>query len=169
MKLEPFIIQMATNAQTIQQLIAGVSDEQARWKPDAESWSILEVVNHLYDEEREDFRVRLDIILHRPDDDWPPIDPLGWVTSRRYNGRDLRQSINNFMNEREKSLAWLRGLDKPDMDAAVEDPRGRMRAGDMFAAWVAHDLLHIRQLVEVGWAWTTRELAPYDPGYAGEW
>jgi hypothetical protein len=39
----------------------------------------------------------------------------------------------------------------------------------MFAAWVAHDLLHIRQLVELHYGWTTQQLQPYDAGYAGEW
>jgi hypothetical protein len=49
---------LAQQAQSIMQLVSRVSDEQARWKPEADSWSILEVVNHLYDEEREDFRTR---------------------------------------------------------------------------------------------------------------
>ena len=57
MELEQCVATMQRNAQRIAALVAGVPDEQARWKPDAESWSILEVVNHLLDEEREDFRV----------------------------------------------------------------------------------------------------------------
>ena len=53
MTLDEMIAQLAIQAGRIRALAEGVSDEQARWKPDAESWSILEVVNHLYDEERE--------------------------------------------------------------------------------------------------------------------
>ena len=106
---------MASNAERIRALVQGVSDEQARWRPSATSWSILEVINHLFDEEREDFRVVLDHILH-PDQPWPDrgsIDPLGWVTARRYNERDLDESLNNFLTAREDSLAWLRGLPRP--------------------------------------------------------
>jgi hypothetical protein len=44
-----------------------------------------------------------------------------------------------------------------------------MRAGDMLAAWVAHDLLHMRQLVELHRTYTVTQLAPYDTRYAGEW
>jgi hypothetical protein len=44
-----------------------------------------------------------------------------------------------------------------------------MTAGDMFGAWVAHDLLHFRQLVELFWAYTTHRLEPHEVGYAGEW
>jgi len=37
------------------------------------------------------------------------------------------------------------------------------------AAWVAHDLLHLRQLVELHYAWTVAKAAPYSLQYAGEW
>lgn len=69
--------QMANQAGIIHSLTLGISDVQARWKPDPQSWSILEVINHLYDEECADFRVCLDIILHHPDQPWPPINPQG--------------------------------------------------------------------------------------------
>ena len=72
-----FSRQFATNAGRFEALVQDVSEDQARWKPDAETWLILEIVNHLYGEEREDFRVRLDNILHHPEKDWAPIDPEG--------------------------------------------------------------------------------------------
>lgn len=170
MKLDEMIAQMAQQADRIRALVAGVSDEQARWKPDADSWSILEVVNHLYDEEREDFRVRLDLLLHQPDQVAPPIDPQEWVTARAYNQRDLVESLDNFLDERQRSLDWLRGLGAPDFAAAIVMPWGTTyHPGDMAAAWVSHDLLHLRQLVELHWAWTQHRVAPYQSDYAGEW
>jgi hypothetical protein len=36
-------------------MLRGVTEAQARWKPAPEEWSILEVINYLCDEEREDF------------------------------------------------------------------------------------------------------------------
>jgi hypothetical protein len=39
------------------------------------------------------------------------------------------------------------------------------RAGDMFAAWVAHDLLYLRQL----WTYLSRQMTGYSTRYAGEW
>jgi hypothetical protein len=160
---------LAQNAQSIRSLATGITGEQARWKPAPQAWSILEVVNHLYDEEQFDFRVRLDHILHMPDQEAPPIDPQGWVTSRRYNERGLEESLNNFLAERAKSLNWLRSLGEPNLDASIAMPWGSITAGDMFAAWVAHDLLHLRQLVELHYAWTQKSLAPYSLRYAGEW
>lgn len=169
MNLPPFLAQMTANAERIRLFAENVSDEQARWRPIPESWSILEVINHLYDEEREDFRVRLEIILANTSAPWPPIDPQGWVTSRKYNERDLGESVNRFLVEREKTLSWLRNLENPDFEMVYPSPFGSMSAGDMFAAMVSHDLLHLRQLVELHWAYTTKQLAPYTNGYAGDW
>jgi hypothetical protein len=163
------IHQMQLNAGRIRSLAEGVSVDQARWKPDPETWSALEVIAHLLDEEREDFRVRLDIILRDPQKAWPPIDPEGWVVSREYNRRDLAETLNDFLVEREKSLSWLSGLEYPNWDAVYQARFGEITAGDMFAAWAAHDLLHLRQLVELQWAYLTRLAEPYRVQYAGEW
>jgi hypothetical protein len=160
---------LAEGAAAIQALTSGIGDRQARWKPDPDSWSVLEVVHHLWDEEREDFRQRIDYTLHRPGETWPPIDPGGWVTARRYNERDLAESLRGFLSARDGSLAWLRALPSPDWAVTYRAPWGEISAGDLLASWVAHDLLHLRQLVELRWFLTTRELEPYRVAYAGEW
>ena len=163
------IAQMESHAEAIQALAQNISDEQAHWRPGPDSWSILEVLCHLYDEECLDFRVRLDIILHRPEEPWPPIDPKGWVTSHQYSQRDLVQTVTNFLTERQKSLAWLRGLASPEWQASCKTPWGSMTAGDMFASWVEHDVLHLRQLVELHYAYTAQAVQPHTVIYAGEW
>jgi hypothetical protein len=44
---------------------------------------------------------------------------------------------------------WLASLDTPDLEVYESRPGGgKLRAGDMLAAWLAHDLLHLWQLVE---------------------
>lgn len=165
-----FVPLMEKQAQAIQALAQGITTEQARRKPAAESWSILEVINHLYDEEREDFRLRLDILLHRPTEPWPPIHPSEWVTERSYNTRELEPSIENFLRERAKSLEWLKGLKSPNWDASVISPwGGKVRAGDLYAAWVAHDVLHLRQLSELHYAVIKAAAGDYEIGYAGDW
>lgn len=154
----------------IHALTKGISDEQARWRPAANAWSILEVVNHLLDEEREDFRVRLDCILHRPGEPWTGIDPPGWVTERAYNERELQPSVEQLLQERADSIRWLQGLVDADLGTAAAAPwGGTIPAGDMLWAWVAHDVLHLRQLVELRYALVAESAAPYSPEYAGDW
>jgi hypothetical protein len=155
--------------QSIGQLASGLSAEQARWKPNADSWSIIEVVNHLYDEEREDFRAKIKHILGRTGGMPPEIDPEAWVTERRYNEHPLETSIAQFWNERDSSLTWLATQAETDWDTAIEVPMGRFTAGDMLLAWMAHDLLHLRQLVELRYAYLSVHAAPYSVDYAGRW
>lgn len=150
-------------------LCADVGEEQARWRPADEAWSMIEVIGHLADEECEDFRVRLDLTLHSPQVEWPSIRPREWVTERGYATRSLPQELNRWLAEREASMAWLQGLVDPDWSASRVAPWGAvMRAGDIAAAWAAHDLLHIRQLTELQYAWHVRQSSPYTCGYAGE-
>ena len=161
--------QLKDNPDRIRAMLKNISNEEARFKPAPDSWSMLEVINHLYDEERLDFRVRLDIILHRQEEDWPPIDPVGWVTERKYNERDLKESLEDFLGERADSLTWLDSLSEVEWDTGYSRGGRTMRAGDMFASWVTHDHHHLRQLVELHRALTDRAAQPYDFGYAGDW
>ena len=149
-------------------LFKGVSDEQARWKSGEDKWSILEVINHLYDEEREDFRKRLELVLKNPEDLWPPIDPEGWVVQRKYNDRNLKQSLLNFFEERQKSLLWLNTLDLPDWQATYRHPKmGPMSAELILANWLAHDLFHIRQVTDLHFAYLTERVKLVALDYSG--
>ena len=107
--------------------------------------------------------------MHRRTEEWPPIDPQGWVTARKYNQRNFAEMLDNWLAERRKSLDWLRGLAAPDWEASVTAPFGPLRAGDMLAAWAAHDNLHARQLVELRRGRVLSITEPYDAQYAGDW
>ena len=177
--------ELQNSTEMIRALLAGVEPEAARLKPSAESWSILEVVCHLYDEEREDFREHLDFILstststrsvrrlkadfHRQKEEWHVIDTEGWVTGRKYNEQNFAEMQEKFFVEREKSLAWLKGLQNPDWAKTYTTPYRTMSAGEMFACWVAHDNLHIRQLVELRRMRLENITKPYNLEYAGDW
>jgi DinB superfamily len=161
---------LSQNAETIQSLVHHVAKEQAVWKPDPAQWSILEVINHLTDEEREDFRTRFDLIIYQPTAQWPNIDPQIWAIERSYNTRDLAESLEMFLLERDKTITWLKGLASPDLDQAHARPSfGNMRVGDLLASWLAHDLLHIRQLTRLHYQWLQTKVKPYAVTYAGKW
>jgi hypothetical protein len=167
---ESALTRLAASADVVAALGRSVSDAQARWKPTPEEWSVLEVLGHLHDEEREDFRRRVDYILHRPDEAWPPIDPAGWVRERNYNERLWEPALDAFVRERQASLRWLEALPNPDWSASHRHPRlGLVSAGDMLAAWVAHDHLHIRQLNQLHWQYLATTVPPCSLTYAGGW
>jgi hypothetical protein len=161
--------QLAINRDRVAALARGILEEQARWKPIPTSWSVLEVICHLADEEEFDFPVRLKLILEGSEKPWPAIDPLGWVEEHEYIKADLFETLNRFMNLRNSSLEWLNNLEAPDWAKVYQAPFGEMVAGDIFAAWTAHDLLHLRQLVELQYAYLVKRASPFKVDYAGEW
>ena len=169
MEFKTLYQELQNSAEMIRALLAGISQEDAQIRPTPESWSILEVVCHLYDLEREDFREHLDFILHRQDEEYHVIDPQAWIMERRYNEQDLRAMQEKFFEERQKSLEWLNGLANADWDITYSSQYGSVTAGEMFSCWVAHDILHIRQLVELRRARIEKITQPYPLEYAGEW
>jgi len=161
---------LAANGDVIRALASGLAEGQSHWRPTETAWSIVEVINHLRDEEREDFRTRLDLTLRAPSEPWPRIDPERWARERDYNARELAGSLDAFLGERRASLAWLAGLDAPDWGAVHHHPSiGVMSAADVLGAWIAHDHLHIRQLDELHWQWLAGRTAPIALSYAGGW
>jgi DinB family protein len=169
MDFQALYFELVDSTEMIRALLAGVTPEQAKIRPGPDSWSILETICHLYDEEREDFRPRLDAILHQPPTPWSPIDPQGWAVSRKYNDRSLGEMKEKFIAERSKSLDWLKGLERADWETLYLTDFGEMRAGDMLCSWIAHDNLAVRQLVELRRARLETLTKPYEIGYAGDW
>jgi DinB family protein len=169
MEFDTLYLELVDSTNMIMALLAGISEHDAKVKPDADAWSILETLCHLYDEEREDFREHLDFILHRQEQEWHQINPPAWVLERKYNTREFREMKEKFFGERSRSLDWLRGLGGADWDTHYTSPFGSLTAGEMFASWVAHDNLHIRQLVELRRARLERISQPYSVAYAGDW
>jgi hypothetical protein len=164
---------LAANAVTIESLVRGVSEEQARWRAGGKGWAIVEVACHLLDEERDDFRRRIRLTFAHPEQPWPPIDPEGWARDRNYLARELEPTLEDFLAERRQSVTWLETLSRSgaDWDATTrfEHPAGPMRTGDLLASWIAHDFLHTRQLVRLHFQYREMQCAPYGTAYAGRW
>ena len=161
--------QLSSQSEAIIALASGLTHEEARWHPNPESWSVLIVMCHLVDEEILDFRSHIDHILHTPDEPWPQIDPVGWVTEKRYANRNLSETIEQFSAERYKSITWLKAIKNPDWEVSVNLPWGPLSAGIMLASWLAHDLLHLRQLTALRYDLTQATCQPYSVQNAGEW
>jgi hypothetical protein len=151
-------------------LLTAVQEADARWKPPSGAWSILEIVNHLLDEETRDFRARLESTLCDPAKPWPPIDPERWAVEGRYNERDLMDSVASLVAERGNTLQWLRWLRDPDWSRTHHHPKaGPLSAGTLLASWAAHDALHLRQLAKRLYEMSVRDADGHSVAYAGEW
>ena len=131
---------------------------------------MLEVICHMADEERKDFRPRLKSLLF--DDpagsSITAINPPAWVVAENYNARDLSSSLSDFCAERDQSLEWLQGL-PADVKLERTAPDREISAGQMLYSWLAHDYLHIRQITRLHYDFLALETQAYDIGYAGQW
>jgi hypothetical protein len=123
-----------------------------------------EVMYHVYNEERIDFRKHLKEMLRPEPLPWQP-----WSEEQMKPIESCRQALQNFLTEREDSIAWLRALQAPNWDTSVQAPWGAIRAGDVLVSWVEHDHLHMRQINELLHAWNAHQGQPYSVEYGGGW
>ena len=157
---------LARSLTAITAMCEQVCEESASIRPDADSWSLNEILGHLIDEEREDFRSRIELLLQDPCEEWPAIDPENWVEEREYRNQSLRELLRLFQDERHRSIAWLRSLDDPDWYLEKEHPAGSLRAGDLLLSWVAHDLAHLRQMALWHMSQNADGFEPFQDDYA---
>jgi hypothetical protein len=168
MNPEQIISELQRHKEVFRALLLHLPAAHVRWKPNPSQWSLLEVVCHLHDEEREDFRARVDHCLHRPEAAMTPIDPVGWVQTRDYASQNYEVVLKAFLAEREESLAWLHSLEAPAWGNVHHHPKlGAMSAGMVLANWLAHDYLHIRQILRIKHQLLAQ--SGHDLSYAGEW
>jgi len=163
------IQELDRNQHVFKTLLTDTSEEARLWKPKPEKWCLLEIVCHLYDEEREDFRTRTRHTLETPDISAPPIDPEAWVTQRKYMQRDFSEMLDKFLAERTTSVHWLKSLSHPNWNNTYQHPElGAMSAKMFLSNWIAHDYLHIRQILNLKFEYL-KQLSNENLSYAGNW
>ena len=163
------IQELTRNKLVFNESLTGLTDEEFLWKQNPEKWCLLEIICHLYDEEREDFRTRTKQVLESPELPLPKIDPVGWVIERKYLQRNFSEKLKDFLSEREQSVKWLQSLKNPKWENAYNHPKlGKMTAKLILANWLAHDYLHIRQITKLKYD-HLKSKSDADLSYAGNW
>lgn len=169
MKYSGIIQELKRNRDVFHVLLKGIPKEEFLWKPQSDKWSLLEIICHLYDEEREDFRARTRHVLENSTDPLPSINPAEWVQERKYIQQDYTESLNKFLNEREQSVEWLQSLISPQWDNYFNHQKfGKMTAKMFLSNWLAHDYLHIRQIVKLKFDYL-KQKTDETLAYAGSW
>jgi hypothetical protein len=147
MDQKSIIIRLGQNKEVFQALLPGKTHEEYTFKPAPDKWCMLEVLCHLVDEEKDDFRTRVEYVLRDPNEQLPMFDPAEWPASRNYMGQNYEAKVAEFLAERLQSIEWLESLVYPKWDNAYQHPKiGPLSAELFLANWLAHDYIHIRQL-----------------------
>lgn len=169
MDSEAIINQLSRNCSTFAGQLLSLTKDEYTWRPAPDKWCLLEVVCHLVDEEVEDFRQRVQTTLETPGEQPPAIFPEKWVKDRNYMEENYVLKVAQFLEERSKSIAWLQGLTEPNWENAYEhDSLGTLSAGLFLENWLAHDYIHLRQILLLRMQYF-KEQASSDLSYAGNW
>ncbi len=165
-----FVIeQLQQNNTVFTNLLKDVNEDMFIWKQNSDKWCLLEIVCHLYDEEREDFRFRTKWVLDKPNQTPPLFNPLKWVTERNYMEQNYNQVLKHFTEEREQSIQWLLSLENPKWENYFEHPKkGKLTAKFFLTNWLAHDYLHIRQIIKLKFDYLEHQ-SREKLDYAGIW
>ncbi len=169
--MEPakIIIELSNNGKVFKELLENPQTEMITWKPAPNKWCLLEIVCHLLDEEREDFRARVAHILSTPELPLTKIAPHNWPIEGNYLDQDFYVVLKEFLAERQESIVWLKSLKNPKWEQTVDDPEVGPRSAKKFLVnWLAHDYLHIRQINAIKHNYL-KITSGDDLTYAGNW
>ncbi|WP_343487820.1 DinB family protein [Allomuricauda sp. d1] len=169
MLLPEIISEFQRNKLTFENLLGELSNEIIRWRASAKRWCLLEIVCHLLDEEVEDFRARTKHALESPELPLKSINPVGWLQERNYLEQNFEETLKKFLFERQVSIEWLKSLENPNWENAIENADlGKISAKSFLFNWLAHDYHHIRQINAI-----KRDYLKFTSGddlaYAGNW
>ena len=169
MKHQKIIQELSRNKDIFNGLLNGLSKEEYLWKWHPDKWCLLEIVCHLFDEEREDFRTRTKLVLQDPKLSLPSFNPTALPQERAYIQQNYNDKVYSFLNERDQSIDWLQSLKDPEWNNAYQHPKfGAMSASLFLANWLAHDYLHIRQILTLKYTYL-EQLSGESLSYAGGW
>ena len=141
---EPLLARMAATPQRLRELTADLTAETAARPPKPGEWSVVEVVRHLVEGDRDTFLPRLRRMLgeHRPVfDKRAPADG---------DAADLSTLVAAFASAREQVVKILRGLDEAGWRReGVSPSRGAVSVAAYAATMDAHDTEHLGQIQDV--------------------
>jgi hypothetical protein len=139
---------LSSTPEVLRGLMAGLSDEDARWKPAADRFSIAEVLAHLSHSEGHCYRMRVDRFLA---EDRPAIEADdASLHYDLYRNRDPEEDFAHFEEQRESNVEYLRHLPEgAAVRTAMHSEAGEITLGQMLHEWAMHDLGHIRQVAEL--------------------
>ncbi len=144
----PCIDTLEATPSILRGLMCEVSEEDARWKPAPDRFSIAEVLAHLSQSEGHCYRQRLDRFLEEERPEFESDDAQMHLDL--YRDADPEDAFDHFEEQRETNVEFLRTLPVEAAGrVAMHSEVGEITLGQMLHEWVLHDLGHIRQIAEL--------------------
>jgi hypothetical protein len=129
-------------------LMCELSEEDTRWKPGPDRFSVAEVLAHLSHSEGYCYRMRVDRFMGEDRPKFEPDDAQ--MHLHLYGNCDAEEEFAHFEEQRESNIEYLRSLPAEAGDRrALHAEAGEVTLAQMLHEWALHDLGHIRQITEL--------------------
>jgi hypothetical protein len=129
-------------------LMTELSEEDARWKPSPERFSVAEVLAHLSHSEGDCYRMRLERFMTETRPEFESDDAQMYLDL--YRDADPDEAFDHFKDQRRANIKFLRHLPDDARDrVALHREFGEITLAQMLNEWALHDLGHIRQIAEL--------------------
>ena len=129
-------------------LMSEISEEDSRWKPAEDRFSIAEVLCHLSHSEGHCYRTRVDRFLSEEMPEFEPDDAQMYLEV--YKNADPEEDFGHFEDQREANIRLLRGLPaEAGTRKAMHRAAGEITLSQLLHEWALHDLGHVRQIAEL--------------------
>jgi hypothetical protein len=139
---------LAATPGVLRGLMSELTDEDARWKPAPDRFSVAEVLAHLAHSESHCYRMRLDRFLAESRPTFEPDDAQMYLDL--YRDADPEDAFADFEDQREQNVEYLRKLPSgAGGRVALHQEAGQITLNQMLHEWALHDLGHVRQIAEL--------------------
>ncbi len=144
------IAALARMPEELQQRLADLDEAELHFKPNADTFSVLENVCHLRDIEVEGYARRLGLLLREDNPRLPDLDGAALARERAYNEQPLKPALDAFLSMRRRCLETLADLTPEDFERRGQfENVGEVTLGGLLELWVEHDHEHLREVDEL--------------------
>lgn len=120
-----------------------------RRRPIHGQWSMLEIMCHLRDVEREVNLVRFELLSTTPNPFIPGVDSDRWAIERNYNEQDDSTVFDDFCSSRGRLLEVVKKYSPDDwMQSVMHSFFGRTTRLELAQFIAAHDRTHLKQMAQ---------------------
>lgn len=145
----PCLDLLAATPHILRRLTSGLTENDLRWRPAAERFSIGEVLAHLAHSDSQCYRRRLDKFISEERSELEPDEASFHLAL--YRNADPQHAFDDFAKQRKINVEYLRGL-PASVGQRVAYHKGaatEVTLENMLHEWAMHDLGHIRQIAEL--------------------
>ena len=144
---ESVLNSLETTPRTLKSLAEKLDDDQLRFQPASDVFSLLENVCHLRDLEREAYGVRITRILNEDAPALRDFDGARIAAERNYNADDFSKALEAFTEARQQNVAKLRTCDATALSRKANlEAVGSITLARLAIMMSEHDADHLQEI-----------------------